>query len=73
MGRKKEMAIYNRWRVDIEGGRFVEKIERCEVRVMARAEGYAMVRRPGCIPFAVREKDLEMPQSLGLAGGSHAP
>ena len=29
-----------------------------EVRVMARAEGYAMVRRKGCMPFAVSEKDL---------------
>tara|TARA_R110000744_G_scaffold300691_1_gene409826 strand:+ start:52 stop:216 length:165 start_codon:yes stop_codon:yes gene_type:complete len=29
-----------------------------EVRVMARADGYAMVRRKGCMPFAVSEKDL---------------
>ncbi len=28
------------------------------VRVMARAEGYAMVRRHGCMPFIVPEKEL---------------
>jgi hypothetical protein len=65
MGRKKEMAIYNRSRVDIEGGKFVEKIERCAVRVMVRAEGYAMVRRPGCIPFTVREEELAPLQDSG--------
>ena len=29
-----------------------------EVRVMAVAEGYAMCRRPGCIPFVVRVNDM---------------
>lgn len=29
-----------------------------EVRVMARAEGYAMVRYRGCRPFVVSDKDL---------------
>lgn len=28
------------------------------VRVMAIAEGYGLVRRPGCAPFAVSEKHL---------------
>lgn len=28
------------------------------VRVMARAEGYAMVRRRGAAPFVVSERDL---------------
>lgn len=34
--------------------------EKCsfEVKVMARADGYAMVRRPGCIPFVCRDSDL---------------
>lgn len=30
-----------------------------EVRIMAVAEGYAMVRRKGCMPFAVSLKDLD--------------
>lgn len=29
-----------------------------EVRVMARAEGYAMVRHKGAVPFAVPEEKL---------------
>jgi hypothetical protein len=29
-----------------------------EVRVLARSEGYAMVRRKGCMPFVVAEKKL---------------
>ncbi len=30
------------------------------VRVMARAEGYAMVRFPGCMPFVVPVKEIEL-------------
>lgn len=35
------------------------------VRVMVEAEGWCMVRRPGCMPFVVAKKDLfdEMPAS----------
>lgn len=29
-----------------------------EVRVMAVAEGYAMCRRPGCVPFVVSVKEM---------------
>lgn len=28
------------------------------IRIMAWAEGYAMVRRPGCIPFIQHRSDL---------------
>jgi uncharacterized Fe-S cluster-containing radical SAM superfamily protein len=38
-----------RWRKTIEG------FER--LRLMARAEGYVMVRYKGCAPFIMREKD----------------
>lgn len=31
----------------------------CEVRILAIAEGYAMVRRKGYMPFVVSVKDLE--------------
>lgn len=30
----------------------------CEVRILAIAEGYAMVRRKGCIPFVASVKEL---------------
>jgi len=29
-----------------------------EVKIMARVDGYLMVRRKGCIPFVCRESDL---------------
>lgn len=34
-----------------------------EVRIMALAEGYAMVRRKGCMPFIVSEKDLHLKET----------
>lgn len=37
----------------------LETIIVSEVRVIARAEGYAMVRHKGAIPFVVDEKQLE--------------
>lgn len=40
------------------GGRWYYKTETLPVRVMATAEGYAMVRRKGCVPFVCREKEL---------------
>jgi len=42
--RKKEVAYY----AEVDS----------EVVVMARVDGYAMCRRPGALPFVVREKDL---------------
>lgn len=38
--------------------RWVHTFEDIDVRVMVRAEGYAMVRRHGCMPFAVSENEL---------------
>ncbi len=36
------------------------------LRYMAHAKGYVMVRRPGCIPFVMDEKDwLALPISEG--------
>lgn len=31
-----------------------------EVRVLARADGYVMVRRKGCIPVVVTERELDL-------------
>lgn len=57
--RSKEQAVYARMFVDAKDGKFVSRIAQEAVRVMARAEGYAMVRRKGCAPFVVSEKELE--------------
>lgn len=35
------------------------RVERRDVRVMAVAEGYAMVRRPTAMPYVARLKELE--------------
>lgn len=37
---------------------FVYDIEHAKVEVLAIAKGYAMVRRKGCAPFVVHEKEL---------------
>jgi hypothetical protein len=50
MGRKSRMTKNIKF-VDLPGGR-------AEVRVMAEAEGYAMVRRKGSMPFIVRSSEL---------------
>lgn len=43
------------------------KVERILVRVMVHAEGYAMVRRKGCMPFVCSESDLT--PNASLSGG----
>ena len=58
MKRSTEMAIYNRSGFVFRAGEVVAETCTQEVRVMARAEGYALVRTHGCVPFAVSEKDL---------------
>ena len=52
----------------IIGGKWINRIEEFEVIVMAIVDGYAMVKRPRCVPFVERAKDLvisekETPQS----------
>jgi len=37
---------------------WINKVTEFEVKVLAIVDGYAMVRRPHCVPFVVREKDL---------------
>ena len=58
MKRSKETARYLNTTWHLVEGRTVTKAELVTVRVMARAEGYAMVRRPGAMPFVVPERDL---------------
>lgn len=43
----------------VEMGNFVRKTDPREVRVMAVAEGYAMVRRKGCMPYVASTKEIE--------------
>lgn len=48
--------------VSIVGGRWVTAMNDAgEVRVMAEAEGYSMVRFKGAMPFVVSTKDLFIP------------
>lgn len=54
----KEFAIWHRRYIDVENGKFVNKTEPLRVRVLARAEGYAMVRRPRSAPVVANERDL---------------
>ncbi len=49
-------------------GKWTYKTMISTVRVMARAEGYAMVRNPGARPFVVRENELH-PITAGDSNG----
>ncbi len=52
-------AIHNYKTTVVVDGKWSEEIERRVVRVMAIAEGYAMVRQKGCIPYVAPLKELE--------------
>lgn len=56
-------ATHNRPQSELRAGRMV-KLDPIpfEVRVMAIAEGYAMIRHKGCMPFVVSEKELSQPE-----------
>ena len=57
---KKCFAMYARPIWVTENGKCVAKVGKPErVQVMAVAKGYAMVRFPRCVPFIVRENDLD--------------
>lgn len=53
-----EWFTYHRPCFESVNGKIERIIKPEQVRVMARAEGYAMVRRKGCLPFVVKEKEL---------------
>ena len=57
--KRREMAIYHRPGYEIVAGKGRNFTLPDKVRVVARAEGYAMVRHKGAMPFVVRERDLE--------------
>lgn len=60
---RKEYAVYHKhtYHLTNDGGkqRRVPCTEHIPVRIVAEAEGYAMVRRNGCAPFVVSSKHLE--------------
>lgn len=55
---KPEKVIYVHRKPAIENGKWVEVVDEFEVRIMAIAEGYAMVRRKCAMPFVCNVKDL---------------
>jgi hypothetical protein len=56
-----ERALHRLKGLELSGGQIKERLEVREVEVMARAKGYAMVRRKGCAPYVVSEKELLAP------------
>lgn len=58
MTRSREFATWNRDVRVVAGGKWVPSTEKIRVQVLARAEGYAMVRRRGDTPFVVPETQL---------------
>lgn len=58
MTKKKRMLLKRTVPDKLVAGKWTYKIEEFEVTVLAVADGYAMVRRAGCMPFVEAEKDL---------------
>lgn len=55
----KKHMILNHSTVMVMNGKIETITKEREVRVMAIAEKYAMVRFKGCMPFVVRESELK--------------
>lgn len=60
-GVKRKTMIHHAPVIKVENGRAFQAVELHEVRVMAVAEGYAMVRRAGAMPYIAKVKDLHEP------------
>jgi FPC/CPF motif-containing protein YcgG len=45
--------------IKFDGKKWTYSFDEHEVIVMAVVDGYAMIKRPGCMPFVVNAKDLE--------------
>ncbi len=54
----KGKAILTKSSPAIVDGKIIQEVSTFEVRVMAVAENYAMVRRKGAMPFVCNVKDL---------------
>ena len=67
---KREIVECRRSRVVVEDMKFVRADEWVEVRVMCRAEGWAMVQVGRWKPFVVQESDLRATNEKGAARGN---
>ena len=64
----REFAILERqWPEAFKDGKWTHRTLIDTVRVLARAEGYAMVRLKGAMPFVVSEKRLRKATEQGEA------
>ena len=59
--KRKDMRALKRTDPCCVNGKWGTKESLVTVRLMAVAEGWAMVRHPGAVPFVVRESDLSTP------------
>lgn len=59
---KRASAIYYRRVIEVNGGKVQSVIQQEQVFVLAKAEGYAMVRHAGCMPFVCRISELSAPR-----------
>jgi hypothetical protein len=57
--KKQEFAYVKHEITEFVDGKWIaRRVNTYRVRVMTRVEGYAMVRRPGCVPFIMIEREL---------------
>jgi hypothetical protein len=56
---KKVMATHANKTPHLADGRIQDRIELRRVEVLAEAKGYAMVRRPGCMPYVAPIKEIK--------------
>lgn len=54
-----EKALHSKFDLVRDGRRIVQKVEQVVVIVMARAEGFAMVRKPSGMPYVCQERELQ--------------
>lgn len=55
---KRKMMIHREKITTVRNGKFVQVDDLRRVRVLAVAEGWAMVRRPGCMVYVCPVKEL---------------
>ena len=54
----KELKRIRRVYTRRHNGQLFKQVDEFDVTVMARADGYAMVRKPGRMPFVVKTSEL---------------
>lgn len=56
---KREFATFRVRSVAVINGKVTKIVDDIKVEVMTKVQGYAMVRRPGCVPFVAEQKRLK--------------